>query len=161
MLIRSFPDGRALWPRLRRHRLRLAPRRCDCKDFPPNSAAGILAFAADGRRLLSTHPEAKTLRLWDVESGKELRQFVGHTGSVSFAVFTTGGGRALSSGDGTIRLWDVETGKELHCFKKPGGYLAVSPGGAMSCTEIRMGRSYFGCPTPPPPRRTPAPPRDP
>jgi WD40 repeat protein len=64
-----------------------------------------------------------------VESGKELRQFVGHTGPVWFAVFTTDGGRALSSGDGTLRLWDVETGKELHCFHKPGGYLAVSPDG--------------------------------
>ena len=72
-----------------------------------------VAFAADGNTLASGS-EDKTIRLWDVRSGKELRRLEGHTGSVTSVAFAPDG-RTLVTGseDNTIRLWDVATGKEL------------------------------------------------
>ena len=57
------------------------------------------------------------LRLWDVATGKLLRQFIGHEGSINGVAFSGDGCRAISgSSDKTVRLWDVATGKELYCF---------------------------------------------
>jgi WD40 repeat protein len=58
------------------------------------------------------------MRLWDVETGKELRVFKGHTHWVACVAFSPDGKTALSAGcqDRTVRLWDVESGKELKRF---------------------------------------------
>ena len=72
---------------------------------------------ADGRRALSGSDD-KTLRLWDLETGAELRRFEGHEGGVSSVTVLADGRRALSgSGDKTLRLWDLETGAELRRFE--------------------------------------------
>ncbi len=64
-----------------------------------------MAFTPDGRRLL-TGGEDRTLRLWDVASGKELRRFVGHTHRVWSVACSPDGRYALSgSFDRTLRLW--------------------------------------------------------
>ena len=57
------------------------------------------------------------MRLWDLNTGTELRRLEGH----SLAVWTVGllgdGRRALSGSlDGTVRLWDLERGVELRRF---------------------------------------------
>ncbi len=43
----------------------------------------------------------------------QVRQFVGHTGSVNSVAFSPDGKQALSGDGGTVRLWDVATGKKL------------------------------------------------
>ncbi len=54
----------------------------------------------------------KTLKLWDVATGKEIRTFVGHTSTVDSVAFSPDGRTALSgSGDRTLKLWDV-TGRQ-------------------------------------------------
>lgn len=74
-----------------------------------------LAFTPDSRLLLSGGGQGdQSIRVWDVATGKELRQFQGRTDSVNSVAVSPDGKRALSgSADGTLRVWDLATGKEL------------------------------------------------
>jgi WD40 repeat protein len=75
-----------------------------------------VAFSPDGRKVL-TGSRDKTARLWDLETGKELQRFEGHSDWVNAVAFSPDGRRVLTGGlDSTLRLWDVETGKELRGF---------------------------------------------
>jgi WD40 repeat protein len=76
-----------------------------------------VCLSGDGRFALSGSTD-KTVRLWEVETGRGLRTFVGHTEGV-YSVGLSGDGRfALSGGlDGTVRLWEVETGRCLRTFE--------------------------------------------
>ncbi len=91
-----------------------------------------VAISPDGRRALSGSDD-KTLRLWDLATGKPLRIFQGHTGLVLSVAISPDGGRALSgSSDQTLRLWDLATGKPLRAFQGHTGWVrgvAISPDG--------------------------------
>src|SRR5438105_4708958 len=55
----------------------------------------------------------KTSRLWDLESGREVRCFRGHTDNAVSVAFSGDGSHTLSaSWDGTIRICDLESGGE-------------------------------------------------
>jgi len=91
-----------------------------------------LAVTSDGKFLV-TGGEDKTVRVWDVASGKQLRSFQGHTDSVT-AVAVRGDGRqvASASGDGAMRVWDLTTvddHKALTDAKESLWALALSPDG--------------------------------
>jgi len=59
----------------------------------------------------------KTVRLWNIESGKELINMSSHKDDVFKVVFSSDGKQALSASlDRSIKLWDVKTGKELVSF---------------------------------------------
>jgi hypothetical protein len=99
-----------------------------------------LAGSPNGRQALSGGQDG-TIRLWDVRSGKELRQFVGHQGPVGAVGFLPGGKQAGSIGlDQTVRLWDIPSGRELRKFalpRKKDQLLVTSADGrrALSCGE--------------------------
>jgi predicted NACHT family NTPase/tetratricopeptide (TPR) repeat protein len=76
-----------------------------------------VALSPDGKRALSGSAD-KTLKLWDVANGWELRAFSGHKKWVSSVAFSPDGKLALSgSEDNTLKLWDVESGRELRTFR--------------------------------------------
>jgi WD40 repeat protein/serine/threonine protein kinase len=77
-----------------------------------NGHATCVVYSPEGKRALSGGFD-RTVRLWDLEKGAQVRQFVGHTNVVWSVAFSQDGRYALSgSEDKTVRLWEVETGKE-------------------------------------------------
>jgi hypothetical protein len=74
-------------------------------------------ISPDGKRMASGSWD-RTLRLWDVKTGVELRSFVGHTAGVQSVSFSPDSRRLASgSADWTVRLWDVESGVELRILE--------------------------------------------
>ena len=64
-------------------------------------------FSPDGDTLVCCSAD-KTVRLWDVETRKELKTFNGHTAYVVSANFSPDGKLIVSgSHDSTVRLWNV------------------------------------------------------
>jgi hypothetical protein len=94
--------------------------------------ARSLAISSDSTKALSGSDD-RTVRLWDLETGQELKRFEGHEDNVNCAVYSPAGNLALSaSGDKTLRIWDIESGA---CLKKLTGHnnivlaAAFSPSG--------------------------------
>jgi WD40 repeat protein len=82
----------------------------------PASTTNAVAFSSDGKFALFASAD-KSVRLWDVDAGRELKRFIGHSASVWAVAFSPDNTRALSGGaDGTVRLWDVDAGRELKRF---------------------------------------------
>ena len=62
--------------------------------------------------------------LWDLTTGQQIRQFVGHTKDIRNVAVSPDGKQLLSgSFDGTMRLWDLATAKELKRFDGPGNFV--------------------------------------
>jgi tRNA A-37 threonylcarbamoyl transferase component Bud32 len=94
-----------------------------------------------------------TIRLWDLESGTEVRKFPGHREPIPALAFSPDGSQFLSgSDDHTVRLWDVSTGAEIrrlsghdHQVRSvtfcSGGHLAASAGsdGTMRLWDLDRG----------------------
>jgi hypothetical protein len=104
------------------------------RTFTGHSARVVsVAFSPDGRTALSGSWD-KTLKLWEVATGKELRTFTGHSDHVLSVAFSPDGRTALSGStfDDTLKLWEVATGKELHTFMGHSDFVfsvAFSPDG--------------------------------
>src|SRR5262249_25059012 len=72
-----------------------------------------VAFSPDGSTLASTSDD-KSIRLWNVETGKQQKLLGVHDNHVYSAVFTPDGNTVISGDfDGDVRLWDVPSGKVL------------------------------------------------
>jgi WD40 repeat protein len=118
------------------------------RHFPEQSGwIHALAVSSDGRQALAAGGSNKegrptpadcAVHLFDVEGGKELKQFLGHTDAVNALAFVPGNGRFLSVGwETSLRLWDSAAAKEVQPFAKPPEYLlgvAVSPNGKNAVT---------------------------
>ena len=76
-----------------------------------------VAISVDGRYLATGNPDG-TARLWAIESGDELRRFVGHEGPIT-SITISSDSRFLVTGsrvEGIVRLWSFENGRELRRF---------------------------------------------
>ena len=89
-----------------------------------------------------------TVRIWDAESGRELRMLMGHTSWVAGLAFSPDGRTIISSGsDGTVRFWDAASGRErlkivgftdnAWIVQSPDGRLEISEGAARHLNLVR------------------------
>jgi WD40 repeat protein len=93
---------------------------------------GTIAFSPDSA-WLALSGDDNVVRLWDVASSKEIRQYKGHKDYITSILFTPDGKSLITSAaDATIRFWDVASGRETRRLDDVGGYtdcLALSPDG--------------------------------
>ena len=71
-----------------------------------------IAFSPDGKIIASGGTD-ETLRLWEAETGKELRVFSGLKSNVGSLAFSPDGKVLAAEAYFSLRLWDVATGREL------------------------------------------------
>jgi GTPase SAR1 family protein len=91
-----------------------------------------VAVTPDGRSVLCGSYD-KTVRIWDLASGRLLRTMEGHTEPVD-SVAVTPDGRSILSGssDKTVRIWDLVSGRLLRTMEghtEPVNSVAVTPDG--------------------------------
>ncbi|MDD5169491.1 MAG: caspase family protein, partial [Syntrophales bacterium] len=117
------------------------------------SDVNSVTFSPDGKYALSGSWD-KTMRLWDLSTGKNLKTFTGHTGAVGSVAFSPDEKSAFSgSYDATTRVWDITTGKELVQFIgfaggewvaiTPEGYYNASPNGDRHL-NVQVGGKVYG-----------------
>lgn len=87
-----------------------------------NSEIHSISISSDGQYALSGSGffnKDNVIRLWDIETGKCLKTFEGHTGIVASVAFCSDNKHIISgSYDDTVQVWDLE--KEISILKLEG-----------------------------------------
>jgi len=103
------------------------------------------AFSPDGRRIVTGGGRAgglsslaeipdRTVRVWDVATGRVLVECRGHAAEIASVSFSPDGKQVLSvSTDHTARLWDAADGRELRTLR---GHESGVTVGVFSPTEV-------------------------
>jgi WD40 repeat protein len=89
-------------------------------------------FAPDGKSV-ATASYDKLIKLWDVDTGEEIRTLKDHIDAVYALAFTPDGKRLVSaSADRGVKVWDVATGERLYTLSEATdglNALAIDPAG--------------------------------
>ena len=76
-----------------------------------------VAFGS-GERYAISGSKDRTVRVWDLLTGKCVKILEGHTNVISGVAMSSDGHRAFSSSmDNTVRVWNLETGKCVAILK--------------------------------------------
>ncbi|HCF57547.1 MAG TPA: hypothetical protein DFS52_06085, partial [Myxococcales bacterium] len=98
-----------------------------------------VAFSPDGRRLATSSRDG-SLRVWDLETKRELHVFRGEL-KMDVEVSFGGDGRLLAGAGGVVEVWDVESGKLVRRLPlELGSSARISPDGRLIATGEDTGR---------------------
>ena len=126
----------------------------ELRAFDKEHTGGVsaVAISPDGTKVASGGWD-KNVRLWDVNTGKQIRCMVGHRTAnyslVTSVSFSPDGQYILSTGgDGSARIWDANTGKERitiwngspveNGVFSPDGHYVVTAGGSVRKWRLPM-----------------------
>ena len=94
-----------------------------------------IAFSPDDRYLATASsrffsPASQPVRVWDLASGKTVREFPQEVTSLAFSPDAQ---RLAANGRGVVKVWDINTGEELLEFGEAsqGGVVSFSPDGRL------------------------------
>lgn len=89
--------------------------RCSTKVFKGHTN-GVMCLQFDDNVLITGSYDS-TAKVWDIETGQELRTLTGHTSGIRCLQFDD---QSLMTGglDGTLRLWDWRTGQCKRTFER-------------------------------------------
>jgi WD40 repeat protein len=107
-----------------------------------SAAVQTVTFSDDGKYVASASYD-KTIKIWDVRTGAEIKTLSGHTGWLGSVCFSPDG-RLLASGsqDLSVKIWDAATGHEiktLRGFRDTVWSVAFSPEGRKLVAGSRDG----------------------
>ena len=89
-----------------------------------------VCYSPDGKYIASGSDD-KTVKIWEVETGRELRTLRGHSYDVNSVCYSPDGKYTASSSWDSIKLWEVATGECIKTLSGNGGAysLCYSPDG--------------------------------
>jgi serine/threonine protein kinase/Tfp pilus assembly protein PilF/sugar lactone lactonase YvrE len=114
-------------------------------DAPGHAYVHCVAFSPDGKRAL-TGESHRTIMIWDVGTGKELRRLTVEDGDALSAVFSPDGRQVLSCSGAKLRLWDVDSAQVVRLFRQDLCYasgLAFSRDGRWALSADGAGRAFL------------------
>lgn len=98
--------------------------RCSTKVFRGHTN-GVMCLQHDDT-ILITGSYDSTIKVWDIETGEEIRTLVGHQSGIRCLQFDDTGKLITGSMDNTTRLWNWRTGQCLRTFEShTGGVISV------------------------------------
>ena len=119
---------------------------CEIRTLAVQSSKAIwpLAVSGDGQRAVSASFD-QTLKVWDLQNGRELWTLAGHSERVWAAAVSADGRRAVSaSEDKTLKVWDLETGALVTTFTCDASVLCCAISGARRVVAgDEAGRVHF------------------
>jgi WD40 repeat protein len=107
-------------------------------------AVGAFAFSPDHRSVYSASFD-KTIRAWDLETGKETMRFLGHAAGVNaVAIFPDGRCIVSGSDDCSLKVWDATNGQNIATCTGDASMrsAAVAPDGLIIAGDT-LGRVHF------------------
>ncbi len=132
------------------------PRSLSSESIGEGVIIRALSFDPESRRIATAHGRAhheNIVRIWDVASGAQLAELVGHEMMLTDVSFSPDGRSILSAScDGSAKIWDAEDGRETAsldirdfsipkaCFSPDGKYVATASWGA----TVQLWRSEDG-----------------
>ncbi len=94
-----------------------------------------VVFSPDGNRFAGAAGEAGTVKIWDLQTGKEVLSLKDHSGNVSGVAYSPDGRHLASCSQadsgklGEIKFWNADTGQELRSLTGNFKGVAYSPDG--------------------------------
>lgn len=102
------------------------------KTITGHKSVNAVVTTSDGKQIVSGSTDS-TIKIWDIETGKNINTLIGHHSSIRAIAITPDGKNIVSaSQDTTLKVWDLQTGECLcTCIEhqKSVSVLAIHPDG--------------------------------